>query len=68
MKKYYFVYIMASKKNGTLYTGMTNNLMRRVLEHKSKVKIGFTAKYDVNKLVYFEQTDEVDTLYAGKSR
>jgi putative endonuclease len=50
----YFVYILASKRNGTLYTGITDNLVRRVIEHKEKLKNGFTAKYCVDKLVYFE--------------
>ena len=51
---YYYVYILASRRNGTLYIGVTNNLIRRVLEHKEKLVEGFTAKYNVNKLVYFE--------------
>lgn len=51
----YFVYVLASKKNGTLYIGVTNNLERRVHEHKSKIDVNcFTAKYNVNILVYFE--------------
>ena len=55
----YFVYIMASKKNGTLYIGMTNDLVRRVYEHKSGITVGFTRKYSVHTLVYYEQTDDV---------
>ncbi len=50
----YFVYILASKKNGTLYVGVTNNLVRRVIEHKEKMIKGFTAKYGIDKLVYYE--------------
>jgi putative endonuclease len=50
----YYVYILASKRNGTLYTGVTNNLLRRVLEHKEKTIKGFSSKYGVCKLVYFE--------------
>ena len=50
-----YVYILASKKNGTLYTGVTNDLVRRVYEHKSKIINGFSKQYDVNRLVYFEQ-------------
>jgi putative endonuclease len=50
----YFVYILASKRNGTLYTGVTNNLLRRVIEHKEKTIKGFSSKYEVCKLVYFE--------------
>jgi putative endonuclease len=50
----YYVYILASKRNGTLYTGVTDNLIRRVIEHKEKIMKGFTSKYNVDKLVYFE--------------
>jgi putative endonuclease len=50
----YYVYILASKKNGTLYVGVTNNLVRRVIEHKEKLVKGFTYKYNVDKLVYYE--------------
>jgi putative endonuclease len=50
----YFVYILASKRNGTLYTGVTNNILRRVLEHKDKIIKGFTSKYGVDRLVYYE--------------
>ncbi|MBM2816018.1 MAG: endonuclease [Ignavibacteria bacterium] len=49
--KTYFIYIMASKKNGTIYIGMTNDLIRRVFEHKNNLIEGFTSKYEVNKLV-----------------
>jgi putative endonuclease len=52
--KTYYVYILASKKNGTLYIGFTNDLERRVGEHKSKAVPGFTSKYRVDRLVYFE--------------
>ena len=54
MNKFY-VYILASQKNGTIYIGLTNDLERRILEHKQKVVKGFTAKYNVNLLVYFEE-------------
>ena len=50
----YFVYLLASKIRGTLYIGVTNNLQRRVYEHKMGIKKGFTQKYGVNRLVYFE--------------
>jgi putative endonuclease len=53
--KTYYVYILASKKNGTLYIGFTDDLTRRVIEHKLKSAPGFTAKYGVDKLVYFEE-------------
>jgi putative endonuclease len=57
MKKYY-VYIMASSK-GTLYTGVTDNLERRILEHKNKLVAGFTSKYNINRLVYYEETKDI---------
>jgi len=57
--KSYYVYILASKRNGTLYVGVTNNLERRVVEHKTKNSEGFTEKYNVNMLVYFEDTGNV---------
>ncbi|MBX7045064.1 MAG: GIY-YIG nuclease family protein [Ignavibacteria bacterium] len=63
--KYYYVYILASKRNGTLYIGVTNNLLRRVKEHKDKIVKGFTEKYNIDKLVYYEQTENV---YSAISR
>jgi putative endonuclease len=48
------VYILASKKNGTLYVGVTSNLKRRIYEHKNNIIIGFTSKYKVHNLVYYE--------------
>jgi putative endonuclease len=51
----FFVYILASKRNGTLYVGVTNDLVRRMSEHKAKVVPGFTRQYRVDKLVYFEE-------------
>ena len=57
--KDYFVYIMTNKSK-TLYTGVTNNLVRRVYEHKNKLIEGFTKKYNINKLVYFELFDNPD--------
>ena len=59
MKKSY-VYILASKKNGTLYTGVTSNLMDRVRKHKQGIMQGFTHKYGVDKLVYFETHDDIE--------
>jgi len=50
----YFVYILASKRNGTLYIGVTNDLVQRVEEHKSGLQEGFTRRYGVHQLVYFE--------------
>ena len=54
MSKSYFVYILASKRNGTIYVGITNNLIKRVFEHKSGSVDGFTKKYNVKDIVYFE--------------
>jgi putative endonuclease len=55
----YYVYLLASRKHGTLYIGVTNDLIRRVYEHRSKVVDGFTRRYDVDKLVWFEVYDDV---------
>ena len=57
----YFVYILASKKNGTLYIGVTSDLIRRVYEHKNDFVEGFTNKYAVHDLVYFEVTESVES-------
>jgi putative endonuclease len=56
----YFVYIMTNLHNTVLYTGVTNNLQRRVLEHKSGKGSAFTKKYNITKLVYFESGDNVN--------
>jgi putative endonuclease len=53
MKRYY-VYILASKRNGTLYVGVTNNLIKRVYEHRKNLVSGFTQKYKIHNLVYYE--------------
>ncbi len=55
--KNYCVYILTNKNNTVLYVGVTNNLMRRIWEHKSKLIEGFTKKYNVDKLIYFESFD-----------
>ena len=65
--KSYYVYILASKKNGTLYSGVTNDLLRRVHEHKGGAAAGFTKRYSVDKLVYYETFAKVyDALTAEK--
>jgi len=66
--KIYYVYILASKRNGTLYIGITNNLKRRIFEHKSKHVKGFTKKYNVNQLVYFEQHTDVREALTREKR
>ncbi|MCK6541580.1 GIY-YIG nuclease family protein [bacterium] len=57
--KIFYVYILASKRNGTLYTGVTNNLIRRIYEHKNEIVPGFTSRYKVHTLVYFEQFNDI---------
>ncbi len=54
----YYVYLLASERNGTLYVGVTNDLVRRVYEHKNKVVRGFTQQYGVDRLVWFEIYDD----------
>ena len=54
MSQQYYVYIMTNKNNGVLYTGVTNDLKRRAYEHKEKSVDGFTKKYNISKLVYYE--------------
>jgi len=62
-----YVYILASKKNWTLYIGVTNNLERRIYEHKEWLIDWFTKKYGVKKLVYYEQHDDIkDAIYKEK--
>ncbi len=58
MEKYYFVYILTNPGSTVLYTRVTNDLKRRVYEHRNKVVPGFTAKYNVKKLVYYEVYDD----------
>jgi putative endonuclease len=59
--KYSFVYILASQKNGTLYIGVTSELKQRVFLHKQEKVDGFTKKYRVNKLVYYEVFEDIDS-------
>lgn len=57
-QKYFFVYILTNYTNTVLYIGITNNILRRIYEHKEKLEEGFTQKYNVNKLVYYEIFDD----------
>ena len=59
MSKKAYVYILASKRNGTLYIGMTSSLVKRVYEHKCDLVDGFTKKYKVHHLVYFEEHEDI---------
>ena len=64
----YYVYILASKIGGTLYIGVTNDLVRRVFEHKSKCVRGFTKQYDVVRPVYYEQYDNIEFAIQREKR
>ena len=57
----YYVYILASQRNGTLYVGMTSDLIKRVYEHKQELIKGFTKKYNVDKLVYYEEFKDMES-------
>ena len=59
--KNYYVYLLTNWNNKVMYVGMTNNLERRLYEHKNKLVNGFTKKYNIIKLVYFEETSDVNT-------
>lgn len=63
----YFVYILASQRNGTLYTGVTNNLFRRVWEHRNNEGVSFTRKHKVHRLVWFEEHGDINrAIYREK--
>ncbi len=64
----YFVYILASKRNGTLYIGVTNNLLKRVHQHKNDIAEGFTKKYNVHKLVYYETFGRIQDAITREKR
>jgi len=61
MNTEYFIYIITNKHNTVLYTGVTNNIHRRVYEHREKMVEGFTKKYNINKLVYYEVFDNIES-------
>jgi len=60
MKREYYVYMMTNKRNAVVYTGVTNDLKRRVYEHKEKLVHGFTKKYNIIKLVYYEVFEDIE--------
>ena len=68
MNKIYYVYILASARNGTLYIGVTNDLGRRVWEHKEGMVRGFTKKYGVHTLVYYELFEDVNAAIYRETR
>ncbi len=63
----YYVYIMTNR-SGTLYIGVTNDLIRRVYEHKNKLIPGFTTKYNINRLVYFKSTSDIEAAIAYEKK
>lgn len=66
--KSYYLYILASEKRGTLYIGVTNNILKRVFEHKNGLVDGFTKKYGVHKLVYYEKTSDIMSAILREKR
>lgn len=66
--KNYYIYIMANKTNTTIYIGVTGNLIKRVWEHKNKLVGDFTKRYNVNKLVYYEETTDVNSAIAREKQ
>jgi len=68
MMKQYYIYILASKRNGTLYIGVTSDLVRRVYEHKNDLVEGFTKQYQVHSLVYYEVTESVESAIAREKQ
>jgi len=68
MGKIFCVYILASQRNGTLYVGVTSDLIKRVWEHKNKLAKGFTELYDVNRLVYYEHFPDAESAISREKR
>lgn len=68
MSQQYYIYIITNKYNTVLYTGMTNNLQRRIYEHKEKIIEGFTKKYNVTKLVYYEIFEDAYTAISREKQ
>jgi putative endonuclease len=62
--KSYYLYILASDRNGTMYIGVTSDLIKRIQQHKTKITDGFSKKYDVRKLVHYEQTESIHSAIA----
>jgi len=68
MSEQFYTYILASKKNGTLYVGVTSDLVKRIYEHKNKLVDGFTKKYDVTNLVHYEVFDDPENAILREKR
>ena len=68
MPELFYVYVLATRKDGPIYVGITNDLHRRIFEHKTHAIRGFTAKYNVDRLVYFEVFESVEEAIAREKR
>ena len=68
MNRQYYVYIMTNKHNTVLYTGVTNNLKKRVYEHKEKLVEGFTEKYNITKFVYYEVFEDPENAISREKQ
>ena len=68
MEKQFYVYILASQRNGTIYTGVTSNLLQRVWQHKEKFVGGFTKEHGVDKLVWYEQHETAESAITREKR
>ncbi len=68
MEKKYYVYIMAKARNSTFYVGVTSDLHKRIWEHKNKIEDGFTQKYDIKDLVYYEIFDDPENAIKREKR
>ncbi len=66
--KQYYVYILFNKQNGTLYVGVTNDLVKRVWQHKNKVAEGFTKQYNIDKLGYYEVFEDINSAIAREKQ
>ena len=66
--KQYYVYILASKRNGTLYIGVTSDLIKRIYEHRNKLVPGFTSRYNVGMLVHFEAFNDIESAISREKQ
>jgi len=67
-ERHYYVYLMTNKKNTVIYTGVTNDLIRRVYEHREKLVKSFTSRYNINKLVYYEVFQDAENAIAREKQ
>ncbi|MFA6409478.1 MAG: GIY-YIG nuclease family protein [Gammaproteobacteria bacterium] len=68
MNKNFYVYILANKRNGTIYVGVTSDLIKRIWQHKNSIADGFTKKYDIKKLVYYEHHHNAESAIHREKR